>query len=185
MSTLELARQLFAKQTQEDIKAAVDDLRAENPNMSFADAFNQVAREKPNLFPKVEAEVPVQRSVSPDGGRQNPAGQPDHQKEIIDEANKLMKLNPGMLFSTATSPSDDAARLVPWFHGARDGERRKGSGDAGRDPRRGRQDRGPLTKRKLKHCKGSVILVNDQRSAALSDKPNARKRKGSQHPDLR
>jgi MFS family permease len=38
---------------------------------------------------------------------------------------------------------------------------------------------------KLKHCKGSVILVNDQRSATLSDKPNARKRKGSQHPDLR
>jgi len=30
---------------------------------------------------------------------------------------------------------------------------------------------------------GSVILVNDERSATLSDKPNARKRKGSQHTD--
>src|SRR6266446_5024958 len=36
---------------------------------------------------------------------------------------------------------------------------------------------GPLTKRKLKHCKGSVILVNDQRSATLSDKPKAGKEK--------
>ena len=27
-----------------------------------------------------------------------------------------------------------------------------------------------LTKRKMKHCKGSVILVNDERSATLSDK---------------
>jgi hypothetical protein len=30
--------------------------------------------------------------------------------------------------------------------------------------------RAHLTKRKIKHCKGSVILVNDERSATLSDK---------------
>jgi hypothetical protein len=41
------------------------------------------------------------------------------------------------------------------------------------------------SERESRSCKGSVILVNDQRSATLSDKPNARKRKGSQHPDLR
>jgi hypothetical protein len=35
------------------------------------------------------------------------------------------------------------------------------------------------------HGKGGVILVNDQRSATLSDKPDALKRRGSQHPDLR
>jgi hypothetical protein len=41
------------------------------------------------------------------------------------------------------------------------------------------------TKGKIKHGKGAVILVNDQRSGTLSDKPNALKRRGSQHPDLR
>jgi hypothetical protein len=30
--------------------------------------------------------------------------------------------------------------------------------------------RAHLTKRKIKHCKGSIILVNDERSATLSDK---------------
>ena len=31
-------------------------------------------------------------------------------------------------------------------------------------------NRAHLTKRKIKHCKASVILVNDERSATLSDK---------------
>ena len=34
------------------------------------------------------------------------------------------------------------------------------------------------TKRRIQHGKGSVALVNDERGATLTDKPNAGKRKG-------
>ena len=37
--------------------------------------------------------------------------------------------------------------------------------------------RAHLTKRKIKHCKGSVILVNDERSATLSDKAERSEKK--------
>jgi WD40 repeat protein len=36
----------------------------------------------------------------------------------------------------------------------------------------------------IEHGKESVILVNDKRSAALSDKPNVQIKEGSQHPDF-
>ena len=38
-----------------------------------------------------------------------------------------------------------------------------------------------LTKRHSWHGKRVVILVNDKRSATLSDKPNAQKKEGGQH----
>ena len=67
---------------------------------------------------------------------------------------------------------------------------------AGKDPRREpsgvplsrvpvRPSRAHLTKRKIKHYKGFVILVSDECSAMMSDRPNAQKRKGNQHTDLR
>src|SRR5258708_21963362 len=39
-----------------------------------------------------------------------------------------------------------------------------------------------LTKRKIKHCKGSVILVNDERSATLSDKAERPEKKRQSAP---
>src|SRR5260370_33274694 len=39
-----------------------------------------------------------------------------------------------------------------------------------------------LTKRKIKHCKGSVILVNDERSATLSDKAERPEKKRESAP---
>src|SRR5260370_21110377 len=39
-----------------------------------------------------------------------------------------------------------------------------------------------LTKRKIKHCKGSVILVNDARSATLSDKAERPEKKRQSAP---
>src|SRR5258708_17842629 len=39
-----------------------------------------------------------------------------------------------------------------------------------------------LTKRQIKHCKGSVILVNDERSATLSDKAERPEKKRQSAP---
>jgi AraC-like DNA-binding protein len=39
-----------------------------------------------------------------------------------------------------------------------------------------------LTKRKIKHCKGSVILVNDERSVTLSDKAERPEKKRQSAP---
>ena len=36
----------------------------------------------------------------------------------------------------------------------------------------------------IRHGKESVILVNDKRSATLSDKPSVQIKEGSQHPDF-
>jgi hypothetical protein len=43
---------------------------------------------------------------------------------------------------------------------------------------------GPLTKRIIKHGKGPVILVNDERSTTPSNKMRAPKKEDGQHPDF-
>lgn len=85
MSTLELAKQLFAKQTQEEIKAGVADIRSKNPNLSFAAAYDQLMREQPKL--SVEATGPAMKT--------------ERDQEISDACQELMKANPGMMFATA------------------------------------------------------------------------------------
>jgi hypothetical protein len=83
--TIELAKKISAQLTQEEIKRGVADIRAKNPGMSFVEAYNQLATDRPDVLEEYA-----------------PAKDAKREQEISDEAHKLMKLNPGMMFSTAT-----------------------------------------------------------------------------------
>jgi hypothetical protein len=84
--TIELAKKISAQLTQEEIKNGVADIRAKNPSLSFVDAYNLLATDRPGLFKDSRDSEKTKRD-----------------QEISEEAYKLMKLNPGMMFSTATS----------------------------------------------------------------------------------
>jgi hypothetical protein len=84
--TIELAKKISAQLMQEEIKRGVADIRAKNPGMSFVEAYNQLARDRPDVLEEYA-----------------PAKDADRDQRISDACQELIAKNPGMMFETAHS----------------------------------------------------------------------------------
>src|SRR5258707_52187 len=97
---IEQYQRMIDAETQALIKSAVEEIRARNPAMSFAEAYNQLAREKPELFPKVEAGD--QSAVNPEHVKEMVSLSRDAlQREIKAAVAEVQREKPGLSFQSA------------------------------------------------------------------------------------
>jgi hypothetical protein len=83
---IERYQRMIDAETQEMIKDRVAEIQAKNPSLSFVEAYNQLAMDRPGLFKDSRDVTEI-----------------DRDQRISDACFELMAKNPGMTFSTACS----------------------------------------------------------------------------------